>query len=148
MVPLKDAVLFAVVPDVVGDHEATLGRWMDYASVVRPYFPPAFVLQDGATMDTIPWSEMDALFIGGSTEFKLSEFAHEAIAYAKSRGIWTHVGRVNSFNRLRRFAEADSADGTTLAIAPDTNLPKVLRWVEWIDRHPVLDLARSAKEGG
>jgi hypothetical protein len=50
------------------------------------------------------------------------------------------MGHVNSLKRLR-YAEAigcDSADGTTIARAPDRRLPEVLRWLHRIDtEHPL-----------
>lgn len=137
MRPRIPECLFAVVPDVVADHEATLDRWGKYAQVVKDLgFPAAFVLQDGASRATVPWDEIDALFIGGSTEFKLSETAWEMSAYAQSLGIWTHMGRVNSFNRIRRAAAhgIDSVDGTYLRW-PDTNLPKRLAWLAWLEHN-------------
>ena len=68
--------LFAVVPDVVADHEATLARFWDYRqTVVDTRYPVAFVGQDGATETSVPWIAMDCLFIGGTTEWKMSPTA-------------------------------------------------------------------------
>ncbi|MFG1965727.1 hypothetical protein [Nonomuraea sp. NPDC049028] len=50
---------------------------------------------------------------------------------ACAAGLWVHVGRVNSFKRMRYAAaamDADSADGTLLTNGPDKHLPSVLRW--------------------
>lgn len=141
MKPLAGEVLFAVVPDVVADHDATLLRWERYAGTVRDAgFPTAFVIQDGCDGMDIPWCEIDCLFVGGSTEYKLSEQAWELVDRANRRGIWTHMGRVNSFNRLRRAAAhgVKSADGTYLAFGPDINLPKLLAWVDWCNHNQVL----------
>lgn len=125
--------LFAVVPDVVGDHGATLERWRIWWHVVHNLdYRPAFVCQDGCVVGEVPWTECGAVFLGGSTEFKLSGEAGAIVAEANRRGIWSHMGRVNSLKRLR-IAEAmgcDSADGTYLAFGPDKNMPKLAGWLD------------------
>jgi len=128
----RTGCLFASVPDVVGDHEATLQRWNDYASIVRSLrFPLAFVAQDGATVRNIPWPEMDAVFIGGTTKWKLGPEVKGIIEMAKELDVWVHIGRVNSQGRFLAFAAlgADSCDGTYLSFGPDTNLPSLLGWI-------------------
>lgn len=129
--PHAASCLFAVVPDVVADHGATLRRWVEWAPVVRALgFPLAFVLQDGATVDTVPWNDIEAVFIGGSTEFKLSTEARVIAAHARLRGLHVHMGRVNTQERLIYAAEfCDSADGTYIAFGPDVNLPRMLRFL-------------------
>jgi hypothetical protein len=126
--------LFAVVPDVVANHELTLARFFMYASKVRDArFPVAFVAQDGAESGGLPWGLIDCLFIGGSTEWKMSEHAYTLAAEARKRGKWVHVGRVNSWSRFSAWAaHADSADGTFLAFGPSVNSIKV---ASWIDQH-------------
>lgn len=129
--------LFAVAPDVVGDHDATLARSLPWLPKIRALgYPAAFVLQDGATAETIPWDDFDALFIGGSTDYKLSAAAREFATEAKVRGKWVHMGRVNSERRFRyaRAIGCDSADGTYLTFGPDVNLPKLLSWVRGNDQ--------------
>lgn len=141
MQPRRPECLFAVCPDVVGDHDATLKRWYRYAEGIKSLgYPAAFVLQDGASKGDVPWSDIDALFIGGSTDFKLSETAWEMVTFAKTFGLHTHMGRVNSFNRIRACARAgvDSVDGTYLAFGPDANLPKLMNWLTWIEQHPTM----------
>jgi len=56
---------------------------------------------------------------------------YSLIAEAKRRGKWAHMGRVNGRSRLLAAVGAgcDSVDGTYLAFGPDTNLPKLLRWL-------------------
>lgn len=124
--------LFAVVPDVVGDHEATVERWHVWAGRVRDIgYRPAFVLQDGCTPSAIP-ADTDCVFVGGSTEWKLSPTSVACMRAAKARGCWVHVGRVNSLRRLRWCAHlgiVDSVDGTYLAFGPDKNLPRLLSWL-------------------
>lgn len=133
--------LFATAPDVVGDHALTLERSLPVLPLIREAgYRAAFVAQDGADEETVPWDECDALFIGGTTEWKLSEAAYALVAAAKRRGKWAHVGRVNSLQRLRAFAAAgaDSADGTYLAFGPDRNLPKLAAWLRDLHERPNL----------
>jgi hypothetical protein len=49
-------------------------------------FPVALVLQDGQQDGAIPWEEIDAVFVGGTTEFKLGRVASRLTAEAKARG--------------------------------------------------------------
>lgn len=123
--------LFAVAPDVVGDAQATFARSTPWLPKIRALgYPAAFVLQDGATDDLIPWDDFDCLFIGGSTEYKLGSEARAYVAEAKARGKWVHMGRVNSEKRWLYAAAigCDSVDGTFLTFGPDVNLPKLLAW--------------------
>jgi hypothetical protein len=134
--------LFAVAPDVVADHDATLARSLPWLPVIREMgYPAAFVLQDGATVDTVPWDEFAVAFVGGSTDWKLGQQARELIAAAQERGKRVHIGRVNSERRYRAFAAlgVDSCDGTYLAFGPDKNLPNVLAWLRGHATQPALD---------
>lgn len=129
----RSGCLFATVPDEAGDHDSTLQLWHDHAATVRSFrYPLAFVAQDGATIRNVPWDELDTLFIGGTTAWKLGAEVTELIGMAKQLGKWVHIGRVNSRRRFLAFAGAgaDSADGTFLAFGPDTNLPLLLGWVD------------------
>jgi len=86
------------------------------------------------TVPTTPWPELGALFIGGTTAFKLSAQARELVAYAKARGIWTHMGRVNTRGRHREALRwgIDSIDGTGYSKWPDIQCRKGQRWLtEW-----------------
>jgi hypothetical protein len=74
-------------------------------------YKAAFVTQDGCVSSTIPWEGVDVLFVGGSNHHKLVE-SHPLIAEANARGVWVHVGRVNSAKRVMLFPTADSVDGT------------------------------------
>ena len=122
------------MPDVVASHAGTLERWGRYHSTVTDAgYKPAFVLQDGVVLDEIPWDEMEALFIGGSTEFKLSSTAREATHIAKSERKWVHMGRVNSKKRITIAREwgCDSVDGTYLAFAPDHNTHRLIKMMKY-----------------
>jgi hypothetical protein len=127
----RELCLFATAPDVVGDARATLARSAPFLPLIRDAgYPAAFVAQDGAEETGIPWDDLDCLFVGGSTEWKLSEHAARIANAARSHGKWVHMGRVNSWRRWQ-VAEAfgcDSCDGTFLAFGPDYRLPEVLAW--------------------
>lgn len=136
----REDCLFATAPDVVGDAAATLAKFWPSLEHLRPTgYPVAFVAQDGSeragyyTEDL--WAAFDVLFIGGSTEWKMSLEVELLIAEAKGRGKRVHVGRVNSYKRLRHFwlAGADSADGTFLAFGPEKNTPRLLSWLDRIE---------------
>lgn len=125
--------LFATAPDVVANHWATVNRSFDMLQRIRDLgFPVAFVAQD--FMETCAWDlwdDIDCLFIGGSTRWKLSAEAASLARCARSVGKHVHMGRVNSFKRFRYAAdevEAHSVDGTFLTYAPDRLLASVLGW--------------------
>jgi hypothetical protein len=120
--------LWATVPDVVGDHHATARQWTRWWSApMRRGYRNAWVAQDGCGF--IP-AGAGALFIGGTTEWKLGPQARALVELAKSRRMWVHMGRVNSERRYRYAAAigVDSVDGTLLAHGPDRHLPRVLAW--------------------
>lgn len=131
-VPYQRTCLFATAPDVVGDAAATWERSRDVLPQLRALgYKAALVAQDGMEVMTVPWDTFDALFIGGSTRWKLGEAAYTLGVEAKRREKWLHWGRVNSGRRLgmAATAAADSADGTYLAFGPNANLPKLERWL-------------------
>lgn len=133
--------LFATAPDVVGDHAATLTRSLPWLPIIRALgYPAAFVLQDGATVDNVPFDAFDVAFIGGSTSWKLGGHAKTLITECRARGKYVHVGRINSQRRFLAFAAlgCDSADGTFLAFGPATNLPKLLGWIRHDATHEPL----------
>lgn len=120
--------LFVVCPDVVGDADATNKLFVEWMNpVLATGQPVAFVAQDG--LNWLPWRYFDALFIGGSTEFKLSARVAELVREAKWRGKWVHMGRVNTRRRIR-YAQSigcDSIDGTNFSMFRRTNLPWALQ---------------------
>jgi hypothetical protein len=124
--PYATTCIAAVCPDVVGDAAATLERFTQYADTIRVHgYPVAFVTQDGLQMADVPWGQFDVLFVGGSTEHKLYG-AWEFINEAKRRGLWVHIGRVNSAKRIEMFWMADSCDGTTLTREPSPHKQAML----------------------
>lgn len=121
--------LFVTAPDVVSDHVETLRRFRVWGPVIRELgLPVALVGQDGLTTDTTPWGNFDAFFVGGSTDWKLGKEARQLAIEAKDRGLWVHMGRVNSFRRMR-YAKAigcDSFDGSKFSKFADTYIPRMV----------------------
>jgi hypothetical protein len=117
---------FVCAPDVVGDSEATLALFEKWGPRIRAIQPVALVAQDG--LSEPPWDEFDALFIGGTTEFKLSPEAAEFAREAKRRGKWVHMGRVNTLRRIRYAGSigCDSVDGSKFSRWIDRWLPEGL----------------------
>lgn len=136
--------MWLAVPDVVGDHAATLrlfGWWCDewqneYGCIP---FPLAFVLQDGCRPEEVPWDEIAAVFVGGSTEFKLRQ-SSELITEAKRRQKRVHIGRVNTLQRLRYAHDvgADTVDGTAFSMFPDIKIPWALQYLQTLERSRTL----------
>lgn len=144
--------LFCVVPDVVGDHEGTVRLWAEHSQAVREVGQvPAFVLQNGCEDFAQVPDGVRAVFIGGDDIYKLSAATARICWQAKERGVWVHMGRVNSRTRfLRAWAMGcDSADGTMFRFGPPAE--QLARLREWFragrsvgSQLDVLDLAERA----
>ena len=137
----SSSCLFATAPDVLCDAAATITRSLPVLPAIRELgYKAAFVGQDGLENLEVPWSDFDCLFLGGSTEWKLSLAAAELTAQAKARGLWVHMGRVNSYRRLAYAAAigCDSADGTFLKFAPRENYGRLIGWFDKLERAAVL----------
>lgn len=130
--------LFVTVPDVVGDAEATMEHFEEWApELERRGLPLGLVAQDGLENMEVPWDRLTALFIGGSTEWKLSDAAAELAREAKSRGLWVHWGRVNSrrrFDHIVATGTASSFDGSKFARFRKTYLDQGLSWCAGVGR--------------
>lgn len=132
LAPHRNRCLFVAAPDVVANAEATLQAFRPMAARIRDAgWPVALVGQDGMESMDVPWGIVDWLFIGGSTEWKMGPGAVRLIQQAQGHGKRVHVGRVNSWRRFKHFAQlgCDTADGTYIAFGPETNAPKVRRWM-------------------
>lgn len=120
---------FVACPDVVGDALRTIALYRQYQpDISRRGFPVAFVAQDG--QEDLPLPHCQAIFIGGSTKWKMSEAARSVIFEARMRTAWVHIGRVNGRSRFKAFAldGADSADGTYLKYEPSRRWKKIVHW--------------------
>jgi len=132
MSEVQSTCLFATAPDVVGDAVATWERSKPILPILRAAgYKAALVGQDGLEGLEVEWGAFDALFIGGTTEWKLSKAAFDLVREAKSRGKHAHMGRVNSRQRLWAAVRGgyDSADGTTMAFNPGRYIPEVTNWL-------------------
>ncbi len=131
----RSRLLFVTVPDIVGDALATARQFEAWWSApARRGLPLALVAQDGLEhLDrwlVLVWARISALFIGGTTEWKLGPAAEALVRDAKARGKWVHMGRVNGGGRAAYAATigCDSFDGTGCALFTDTLLPTYLAW--------------------
>ena len=119
---------FVAVPDAVtmtesgpvGDWAGT--RWL-FASWCRALtkraLPAAIVLQDGATHETVPWDAIAAVFVGGSDAWKEGAACRAILHAAGQRGIWRHVGRINTLRRYWALHGCfESYDGTGFSRFP------------------------------
>lgn len=106
-------LMWVTCPDVVGDAKATNDLFQEWRDALTG-FRVAYCGQDGAEDLDVPFDDFDCLFIGGTTDWKLSESARDLITHAKHIGKAIHVGRVNSEKRLRYCYRlgVDSVDGS------------------------------------
>lgn len=119
-----DGCVFVAAPDKITDAEETTWLFYKWYQHIRDLgLPVAYVLQDGVTASSVPWDECQALFVGGSTDFKLGRDAARLVQIAKSSGKWVHMGRVNSYERAMyaKSIGCDSFDGS--------------KWGRWPDKH-------------
>lgn len=125
---IKHLFKFVACPDVVvikpdgkpiGDARRTLEVFEYWYPRICDW-PVALVAQDGLENIEIPkwmWDVVSAIFIGGSTKWKLSIHAAAIIKAARAMEKWVHVGRVNTPERWQRFEKlkVDSVDGTGIS---------------------------------
>jgi hypothetical protein len=137
----RPGCLFITCPDVVADARATLRLFEQWQPSLRcvwasvneadvdqgqpAHQPIALVAQDGQERLPVPWDQFEALFVGGSTQWKLGPHAAALIREANHRGKWVHVGRVNTLRRIRWFKAlgVDSIDGSGFARFTRARLP-------------------------
>ncbi|MFC5358115.1 hypothetical protein [Azospirillum himalayense] len=142
--------LFAVAPDVVADAVATWERSAPVLPLIRAAgYPAALVAQNGIEDMEVEWDAFDVLFLGGCTRWKLSDASRIITAEARRRGKPVHMGRVNSRKRLRTGSMwgCTSVDGTFLAPAPDFNVPRLVSWLDELNREPSLQLGGAHPQG-
>lgn len=131
MKPRADRCLFINAPDVVCDAAATLKRSAPYLEAIRAMgYPVSFTLQNGVTRALVPWDDCDGLFIGGDDDFKGCAVVRDLVSEGRARGMHVHMGRVNTFRRLKMAAAmgCDTGDGQTMARFPAT-FEQMMRWL-------------------
>jgi hypothetical protein len=115
-----DQPVFVTLPDVVCSARRTAELFPHFLDATKG-LRRAIVLQNGIEGIAIPWSEIDAVFVGGDNDFKVSPVAKQACTAAKILGRWVHVGRVNTAARVRDWMGlADSIDGSGISRYTDT----------------------------
>jgi hypothetical protein len=130
LLPYQDTCEFIIVPDVLENVKATLEWYEKWNPFIKDLgYSTAFVAQDGQENYSLP--EMDWLFIGGSSEWKLGLDAALVISRAVEKNIPVHVGRVNSLKRTKHFAQfgVRSFDGTHWIYEPTKAKGRILKWV-------------------
>jgi hypothetical protein len=138
MVPYRDQCLFVPLPDEVADWARTVRNFKLWRYKFSGW-PCAFVAQDGQTPDTMPHPDWQwtTLFVGGSTEWKLSEAAYSVILHAQRLGKRIHIGRVNWWARYEHFAampgsEEWTCDGTRTRFDGTQNT--IAAWADYMVR--------------
>ncbi len=119
--------LWALVPDVVTNREATLREWEKWSPVLREYgWPLAFAAQDGMTPADVP-ADASVVFIGGSTEWKWSYAWQFCEKFSR-----VHIGRVNTYGKLRHCQKigAESCDGTGWTRGNQRQLDGLYKWLQ------------------
>jgi hypothetical protein len=109
---------FIVLPDVVGCAAATLDLAARYRERCQALAPLVLVAaQDGVSERALARivSARVGIFLGGTTAWKLENMVRWG-RFAAARGVWFHVGRVNTWKRcaLAQAAGADSVDGSSV----------------------------------
>lgn len=141
----KTSPQWVAAPDVVADAGKTwrsFHRWQPILALMG--LPVALVMQDGLELlkwrASLPsaWNDIVAVFVGGSTEWKMSEHAARLTLEAHERGKLVHFGRVNSRQRIRRLVQeqldgrlwVDTIDGSGFSAWGDVRIPKFIRWAD------------------
>lgn len=108
--PIKP--LWAIVPDVPGNGDATLGRWGKYVGeVIGSGIPTALAVQDGMTVDDVRSLEHqpDVICVGGTTDWKWGTVEKWASSFPR-----VHLLRCNAPDKLEYLNSigVESCDGT------------------------------------
>jgi hypothetical protein len=141
MTPHRATCLFVAVPDVVGDAASTLARYVAWAEAMEGW-PLAYVAQDGSEHYDIPPSAA-ALFVGGTTQWKVSDAAAGVIQRGRAMGLHIHIGRVNWWKRYKHFrlmvgSEEFTCDGTRTRFGGTAKT--LTAWAEYQERAPLFTL--------
>lgn len=121
--------LWAAVPDVVANREATLENWPKYSPIVKKLgWKTAFCVQDGMTPGDVP-DDADVIFVGGSDGWKFPKLSTWTENFPR-----VHCARVNSPEMIERCEEmgCESVDGTGWFRDPSRHdkLPAIERFIE------------------
>lgn len=121
--------------NVRGNNDVTIAWAKEWLPRIKSLGVPAAMVLGNfmeERLEELPWDDIDVVFLGGSTEWKLGEGGRIVTAEAKRRGKRVHMGRVNSSKRLAYASSigCDTADGTFLGKGPAKNLPRLMDWAD------------------
>jgi hypothetical protein len=143
----NELLLFVNCPDKLYDARATINLFNHWQPILKQYnLPIGFVGQDGIENLSIDFTLFDCLFIGGSDLFKESDIVRDLLQEAKRNGKWCHVGRVNTYKRLKLLFNwncVDSIDGTSFSRWPSLYLPRHIRWMRKLQHDSTLSRHNS-----
>lgn len=101
--------LWAAVPDVVGDRQATMRNWPVYVESIRKRgWKTAFCVQDGMTEADVP-KDADVVFVGGTDKWKFPNLEMWTKSFKR-----VHCARVNAPKMILACERlgCESVDGT------------------------------------
>lgn len=121
--------LWAAVPDVVADRNATIENWHRYAEEILTLgWNAAFCVQDGMTPDDVP-SQASVIFVGGTDRWKFPNLHIWTKAFKR-----VHCARVNSPRMIEACERigCESVDGTGWFRDPSRpdKIPAIKRFIE------------------
>lgn len=121
--------IWAAVPDVVADREATLKNWKRYSGVIKAIgWPTAFCVQDGMKPRDVP-KEADVVFVGGTDRWKFPNLKTWTENFPR-----VHCARVNSQEMIEACERlgCESVDGTGWFRDPSRSdkVPMLERFIE------------------
>lgn len=138
---------WVVLPDIVGlgvDSLNFSAEWLDQVQADYADCLWLVPVQDGVTPDILEADERFdigprlGIFLGGHDDYK-NNFMTRWGQYARRKGAYYHIGRVNTKNRLKRAAaaQASSFDGSGVSVY-DNHRQLVEGWLQGI--HATLSL--------
>lgn len=131
---LAERADWTVIPDVVGNRDATLKlieKWLPMMPLARA---PRVLLavQDGMVPADVEGfirahGRRVGIFLGGGDAYKLGPMMRTWGAWCAAQGVYYHVARVNGAGRIRMCAGAgaDSFDGTSVSRFARSNIARL-----------------------
>jgi len=126
--------LWAAVPDVVANREATIANWPIYSGEIKKRgWNAAFCVQDGMTPEDVP-ADADVIFVGGSDKWKFPKLSMWTSSFKR-----VHCARVNSVKMIEACEQlgCESVDGTGWFRDPSRKdkIPAIKNFVEGFRAH-------------
>lgn len=121
--------MWAAVPDVVANREATVANWHRYSEEILSLgWNAAFCVQDGMTPSDVP-KNASVVFVGGSDQWKFPNLKTWTDNFKR-----VHCARVNSPTMIEACDRlgCESVDGTGWFRDPsrDDKVPAIKRFIE------------------